>query len=158
MQKYQEDIGSVGLRKTEKPSVGPERNPSENQDESLQSNCNSNTSVQLRNLDSLQTPHKETPYGTTETSPPTNGHLRQLMDISWKDHVSNFQVLERAGMPSVEETITTCQIRWTGHVYTYGEQQTTKGCLLWRTKRRLKKSWGTTTTLQRRVQETFEEH
>ena len=30
-------------------------------------------------------------------------HLRQLMDISWKDHVRNFQVLERAGMPSVEE-------------------------------------------------------
>ena len=43
-------------------------------------------------------------------------HLRQLMDISWKDHVSNFQVLERAGMPSVEEMITTCQLRWTGHV------------------------------------------
>ena len=43
-------------------------------------------------------------------------HLRQLMDISWKDDVSNFQVLERAGMPSVEEMITTCQLRWTGHV------------------------------------------
>ena len=68
-------IGSVGLRKTEKPSVGPERKPSENQDESLQSNCNSNTSVQLKNVDSLQTPHKETRYCTTETSPPTNGHL-----------------------------------------------------------------------------------
>ena len=43
-------------------------------------------------------------------------HLRQLMDISWKDHVTNFQVLERAGMSSVEEMITTCQLRWAGHV------------------------------------------
>ena len=40
----------------------------------------------------------------------------QLMDISWKDHASNFQVLERAGMLSVEEMITTCQLRWAGHV------------------------------------------
>ena len=43
-------------------------------------------------------------------------HLRQLMNISWKDHVSNFEVLERAEMPSVEEIIITCQLRWTGHV------------------------------------------
>lgn len=43
-------------------------------------------------------------------------HLRQLMNISWKDHVSNFEVLERAEMQSVEEMLTTCQLRWTGHV------------------------------------------
>ena len=43
-------------------------------------------------------------------------HLRQLMDISWKEHVSKSQVLERAGMPSVEEMITTCQLRGIGHV------------------------------------------
>ena len=30
--------------------------------------------------------------------------------------MSNFQVLERAGMPCVEEMITTCQLRWMGHV------------------------------------------
>ena len=89
--------------------MGPERNPSENQDESLQSNCNSNTSVQLRNLDSLQTPE-------IRLDMVQQRHLRQLMDISWKVHVSNFQVLERAGMPSVEEMIITCQLRWTGHV------------------------------------------
>lgn len=53
-------ICSVSLRETEKPSVGPERNSSENQDESLQSNCNSNASIQLGDLDSLQMPHKET--------------------------------------------------------------------------------------------------
>ena len=43
-------------------------------------------------------------------------HLRQLMNISWKDHVSNFEVLERAEMPSIEETVTTSQLRWTGHI------------------------------------------
>ena len=38
------------------------------------------------------------------------------MDISWKEHVSKFHVLEKAGMPSVEEMITTCQLRGIGHV------------------------------------------
>ena len=38
-------------------------------------------------------------------------HLRQLMNISWKDHISNFEVLERAEMPSVEEMVTACQLR-----------------------------------------------
>ena len=35
-------------------------------------------------------------------------HLRQLMNISWKDHISDFEVLERAEMPSVEEMVTAC--------------------------------------------------
>ena len=43
-------------------------------------------------------------------------HIRQLMNISWKDNVSNFEILERARMPNVEEMVTTCQLRWTGHV------------------------------------------
>uniref|UniRef100_A0A3B3HTA8 Reverse transcriptase domain-containing protein n=1 Tax=Oryzias latipes TaxID=8090 RepID=A0A3B3HTA8_ORYLA len=43
-------------------------------------------------------------------------HLRQLMNISWKDNVSNLEVLNRAEMPSVEEMLTTCQLRWAGHV------------------------------------------
>ena len=42
-------------------------------------------------------------------------HLRQLMGIKWSEHVSNFEVLERAEMPSVEEIITSSQLRWTGH-------------------------------------------
>jgi len=54
-------------------------------------------------------------------------HLRQLIDISWKDHVSNFQVLERAGMPSVEEMITTCQPRWMGHVTRMENSRLPKG-------------------------------
>lgn len=43
-------------------------------------------------------------------------HLRQLVNNLWKDHVSNFEVLERAGMPSVEGMVTMCQLRWMGHV------------------------------------------
>ena len=30
--------------------------------------------------------------------------------------MSNFEVLERTGMPNVEKMVTTCQLRWTGHV------------------------------------------
>ena len=43
-------------------------------------------------------------------------HLRHLMGISWKQHISNFEVLEKAKMPSAEEIIITNQLRWTGHV------------------------------------------
>ena len=41
-------------------------------------------------------------------------------------------------------------------LHTQGEQQTTKGCLLWSSKTRLKKSCGAATTLQKHVQKTSE--
>ena len=42
-------------------------------------------------------------------------NLCQLMGVKWSDHLSNFEILERAEMPSVEEITKKNQLRWTGH-------------------------------------------
>ena len=38
------------------------------------------------------------------------------MKIKWSDRVSNVEVLRRAGLDSIEATLATMQLRWTGHV------------------------------------------
>ena len=43
-------------------------------------------------------------------------HLRQILRISWKDHISNIDVLRQANMSSIEAILTVAQLRWTGHV------------------------------------------
>ena len=43
-------------------------------------------------------------------------HLRQILQISWKDHTPNVEVLRRANMSSIEATLTASQLRWTGHI------------------------------------------
>ena len=43
-------------------------------------------------------------------------HLRQILQISWKNHIPNVEVLRRANMSSIEATLTASQLRWTGHI------------------------------------------
>ena len=43
-------------------------------------------------------------------------HLRQILRISWKDHIPNVEVLRRANMSSIEATLTASQLLWTGHI------------------------------------------
>ena len=43
-------------------------------------------------------------------------HLRQILRISWKDHISNEEVLRQANMSSIEAILTASKLRWTGHV------------------------------------------
>ena len=38
-------------------------------------------------------------------------HLRQILRISWKDHIPNVEVLRRANMSSIEATLTASQLR-----------------------------------------------
>ena len=38
------------------------------------------------------------------------------MKIKWSDYISNVEVLRRANLNSVEATLTTMQLRWTGHI------------------------------------------
>ncbi|KAL8577921.1 hypothetical protein ACOMHN_011917 [Nucella lapillus] len=42
--------------------------------------------------------------------------LRSILDIKWKDKITNFEVLDRAGTTSIEAMILKTQLRWTGHV------------------------------------------
>ena len=43
-------------------------------------------------------------------------HLRQILQISWEDHIPNVEVLRRANMSSIEATLTASQLPWTGHI------------------------------------------
>ena len=74
-------------------------------------------------------------------------YLRQILQISWKDHIPNVEVLRRANMSSIEATLTASQLRWTGHIIRM--KQITKGCILWRINRRETSSWWTTAAIQK---------
>ena len=43
-------------------------------------------------------------------------HLRQILRISWKDHIPNVEVFRRGNMSSIAATLTASQLRWTGHI------------------------------------------
>ena len=75
----------------------------------VQDNCTSNTTVlsgdillYCRHFRKLSKVHLQ--------------HLRQILWISWKDHISNVEILRRANMSSIEATLTASQLRWTGHI------------------------------------------
>ena len=42
--------------------------------------------------------------------------LRAIMGIKWQDRVTNLEVLDRAGLLSIEAMILKAQLRWSGHV------------------------------------------
>ena len=42
--------------------------------------------------------------------------VRQILRISWKDHIPHAEVLRRANMSSIKAILTASQLRWTGHI------------------------------------------
>ena len=43
-------------------------------------------------------------------------HLRAIINASWKDKITNTEVLKKAGLPSMEDMLTQTNLRWLGHV------------------------------------------
>lgn len=43
-------------------------------------------------------------------------HLRAIMNISWKDKITNIEVLKRAGVPLMEDMLIQMNLSWLGHV------------------------------------------
>ena len=43
-------------------------------------------------------------------------HLRSIMRITWMDKVTNKEILERTGLPSMEDLLIRKNVRWTGHL------------------------------------------
>ena len=43
-------------------------------------------------------------------------HLRSIMGISWRDKITNVEVLKRAGLPSLKSILIQMNLRWLGHV------------------------------------------
>ena len=42
--------------------------------------------------------------------------LRSILQVNWKDHVPNQEILRRAGICGIEAMLNQAQIRWTGYV------------------------------------------
>ncbi len=43
-------------------------------------------------------------------------HLRSILKITWKDKVTNKEILDRTGLPSMEDLLIRKNLRWTGHL------------------------------------------
>ncbi|KAK2184175.1 hypothetical protein NP493_277g01004 [Ridgeia piscesae] len=43
-------------------------------------------------------------------------HLHSIMRITWMDKVTNKKILERRGLPSMEDLLIRKNLRWTGHL------------------------------------------
>ena len=43
-------------------------------------------------------------------------HMRSIMRITWMDKVTNKEILERKGLPSMEDLLIRKNLRWTGHL------------------------------------------
>ena len=43
-------------------------------------------------------------------------HLQAIMNISWKDKMTNIEVLKRPGLPTMEDMLIQTNLRWFGHV------------------------------------------
>ena len=43
-------------------------------------------------------------------------HMRSIMRITWMDKVTNKEILERTGLPSMEDLLIRKNLRWTGHL------------------------------------------
>ena len=43
-------------------------------------------------------------------------HLRSILRITWQDKVSNKEILDRTGLPSMEDLLIRKNLRWTGHL------------------------------------------
>ena len=52
--------------------------------------------------------------------------LRSIMRVRWQDYVTNVEVLERAGLPSIEAMLLQRHLRWAGHVSRMGDTRMPK--------------------------------
>ena len=57
-------------------------------------------------------------------------HLRAIMKISWQDKVTNIEpVLQRVGLPSMEDLLIRKNLLWTGHILRMESDQLPKKVL-----------------------------
>ena len=50
-------------------------------------------------------------------------HIRQKMNISWRDRITNVEIFKRAGLPSMADMLNTKGLRWIGHVHRIGRER-----------------------------------
>ena len=50
-------------------------------------------------------------------------HIRQILSVSWRDRITNVEILKRAGLPSMADMLITKGLRWIGHVHRMGHER-----------------------------------
>ena len=58
-------------------------------------------------------------------------HIRQIMNISWRDRITNVEILKRAGLPSMADMLITKGLRWIGHVHRMGRERLPRHLPYW---------------------------
>ena len=53
-------------------------------------------------------------------------HIRQIMNISSRDRITNVEILKRAGLQSMADMLITKGLRWIGHVHRKGSRAPTE--------------------------------
>ena len=53
-------------------------------------------------------------------------HLRQILQISWKDHIPNVDVFRWANMSRIEATLTASLLSWIGHIIRMNDSRLSK--------------------------------
>ena len=49
--------------------------------------------------------------------------LRTIMKVTWKDKITNVEILRRAGLPSMTDILIEKNLRWLGHVHRMGNER-----------------------------------
>ena len=76
--------------------------------------------------------------------------LRAILGISWRDHVTNEEVMRRAGMERLQDIVTTRRMKMAGHVLRLQIERPTHTAMYWvpedgrRKRGRPKKTWRST--------------
>ena len=50
-------------------------------------------------------------------------HLREIMGVTWRDKITNVDILNRAGLPSMADILIEKGLRWLGHVHRMGTER-----------------------------------
>ena len=50
-------------------------------------------------------------------------HLRAIMGVTWRDKITNVDILNRAGLPSMADILIEKGLRWLGHVHRMGTER-----------------------------------
>ena len=70
------------------------------------------------------------------------------MKITWKDKVTNKEILERVNLPSMEDLLIRKSLRWAGHVMRMPSERLPKQILFSQLPAGERASWSTTASIQ----------
>ncbi|XP_062591527.1 uncharacterized protein LOC134253020 [Saccostrea cucullata] len=88
--------------------MGQRHADNKHQDSGIQGVRTQHAPVRQRSLDPVLSPRASTQH--------LPHCLRRILGISWKDHVTNKDVLRQSGLPSLFALLSQRRLRWLGHV------------------------------------------